>query len=42
VDIKGSLMRYSNNPLNYRLLVRPKERHDNWIYVLALVPKERP
>lgn len=42
VDIKGSLMRYSNNPLNYRLLVRPKERHANWIYVLALVPKERP
>lgn len=42
VDIKGSLMRYSKNPLNYRLLVRPKERHDNWIYVLALVPKERP
>jgi len=42
IDIKGSLMRYSNNPLNYRLLVRPKERHENWIYVLALVPKERP
>lgn len=42
VDIKGSLMRYSSNPLNYRLLVRPKERHKNWIYVLALVPKERP
>ena len=42
VDIKGSLMRYSSNPLNYRLLVRPKERHENWIYVLALVPKERP
>lgn len=41
VDIKGSLMRYSNNPLNYRLLVRPKERHNNWIYVLGLVPKER-
>jgi hypothetical protein len=42
VDIKGSLMRYSSNPLNYRLLVRPKERHDDWIYVLGLVPKERP
>jgi hypothetical protein len=42
VDIKGSLMRYSNNPLNYRLLVRPRERHKNWIYVLGLVPKERP
>ena len=42
IDIKGSLMRYSNDPLNYRLLVRPKERHEDWIYVLALVPKERP
>jgi hypothetical protein len=42
IDIKGSLMRYSKNPLEYRLLVRPKERHKNWIYVLALVPKERP
>lgn len=42
IDIKGSLMRYSKDPLKYRLLVRPKERHKNWIYVLALVPKERP
>lgn len=42
VDIKGSLMRYSSNPLSYRLLVRPRERHKNWIYVLGLVPKERP
>jgi hypothetical protein len=42
IDIKGSLMRYSMNPLSYRLLVRPRERHDNWIYVLGLVPKERP
>ena len=42
IDIKGSLMRYPSNPLNYRLLVRPRERHDNWIYVLGLVPKERP
>jgi hypothetical protein len=42
IDIKGSLMRYSSDPLNYRLLVRPKERHEDWIYVLALVPKERP
>jgi hypothetical protein len=42
IDIKGSLMRYSNNPLKYRLLIRPKERHKNWIYVLGLVPKERP
>ena len=42
VDIKGSLMRYSNDPLKYRLLVREKERHKNWIYVLGLVPKQRP
>jgi hypothetical protein len=42
IDVKGSLMRYSNNPLNYRLLVRPRERHTNWIYVLGLVPKSRP
>ena len=42
VDIKGSLMRYSNDPLKYRLLVRDKERHDDWIYVLGLVPKQRP
>lgn len=42
IDIKGSLMRYSSDPLNYRLLVRPRERHNNWIYVLGLVPKERP
>lgn len=42
IDIKGSLMRYSSNPLKYRLLVREKERHKDWIYVLGLVPKERP
>jgi len=39
VDIKGSMMRYSTDPLKYRLLVRPRERHDDWIYVLALIPK---
>lgn len=38
VDVKGSLMRYSADPLNYRLLVRPHERHKNWIYILCLVP----
>lgn len=42
VDVKGSLMRYSENPLSYRLLVREQERHPNWIYVLGLVPKKRP
>jgi len=42
VDIKGSLMRYSPDPLRYRLLVRPRERHDGWIYVLGMVPEKRP
>ena len=42
VDIKGSMIRYSPDPLKYRLLVRPKERHDGWIYVLVMVPKKRP
>ena len=42
IDIKGSMMRYSSNPLKYRLLVRPRERHKGWIYVLAMVPKKRP
>lgn len=42
VDIKGSLMRKSRDPLEYRLLVRPRERHVGWIYVLGLVPKSRP
>lgn len=39
IDVKGSLMRRSKNPLDYRLLVRERERHKNWIYILALVPK---
>jgi len=38
IDVKGSLMRRSVNPLDYRLLVRPHERHKNWIYILCLVP----
>jgi hypothetical protein len=42
VDIKGSMMRYSQDPLKYRLLVRSQERHKDWIYVLAMVPKQRP
>ena len=42
VDIKGSLMRNSQDPMDYRLLVRERERHKEWIYVLALVPPSRP
>lgn len=37
IDIKGSLMRGGSNPAQYRLPVRPRERHENWVYVLALV-----
>jgi hypothetical protein len=40
VDVKTSVMRYAQNPLQYNLLVRPKERHANWVYVLALVGQE--
>lgn len=38
VDFKTSLMRRSKNPLDYKLLVRPAERHSDWIYLLLLVP----
>jgi hypothetical protein len=37
LDVKCSLMRGSSDPLKYRLLVRPKERKANAVYVLALV-----
>jgi hypothetical protein len=37
VDIKGSLMRAGGDPMNYRLLVRPMERHPKHFYVLALL-----
>lgn len=38
VDVKTSLMRGSRNAFQYNLVVRPRERHENNIYVLALVP----
>lgn len=38
IDVKASLMRASSDPLKYRLLVRPRERHPDTVYVLALVP----
>lgn len=41
LDVKCSLMRASADPLRYRLLVRPDERHADTIYVLALVPPTR-
>lgn len=37
VDIKGSLMRSGGKPADYRLIIRPRERRDRWVYVLALV-----
>lgn len=40
LDVKCSLMRASTDPLRYRLLVRPKERHANSVYVLALVAQD--
>lgn len=36
IDIKGSKMRGGDNVDRYRLPVRPKEFHSNWIYVSAL------
>lgn len=40
IDVKGSAMRASDDPLRYRLPVRPKERHSANRYVLALLPRE--
>lgn len=37
IDVKCSVMRYSPEPLHYRLLVRPAELHPRTVYVLALV-----
>lgn len=37
IDVKASLMRASEDPMLYRLAVRPAEMHDGWVYVLALV-----
>ena len=37
VDVKCSVMRAGPDPLRYRLLVRPKERLPDAVYLLALV-----
>tara|TARA_B100000287_G_scaffold400574_1_gene419914 strand:+ start:5876 stop:6445 length:570 start_codon:yes stop_codon:yes gene_type:complete len=38
VDFKVSLKRYSDkSPLDYHLLVRPRERHSNQIYIHGLI-----
>ena len=41
IDVKGSLLRNGNRSFdNYRLAVRPQERHKDWIYISALVKLE--
>ena len=37
VDVKASLLRSGRELLEHHLLVRPAERHEGWVYVLALV-----
>jgi hypothetical protein len=38
VDFKLSLMRASTDPNEYRLLVRPEEKHPGWVYVQFFAP----
>lgn len=40
LDVKTSRMRRSTDPWTYNLAVRPRERHEGWVYVLALVPQD--
>jgi len=38
IDFKGSLWRYREKPLlDHHLLVRPKERHKGFVYILILI-----
>ena len=38
IDFKTSAARKTDRPLlNYNLLVRPRELHENWVYILILV-----
>lgn len=37
LDVKTSLMRNSQDPMTYSLVIRPKEIHKDHVYVLALV-----
>lgn len=39
VDIKTSMMRRSQNPLDYHLWIRDREWHSDTVYVLCLVPE---
>jgi len=43
IDFKASLARNPDRDLlAYRLAVRPKERHEDWVYVLVLVTEMKP
>jgi hypothetical protein len=42
IDVKGSMMRYSSDPLSYNLLVRPRERHPGAIYFHCLRDNNKP
>ena len=37
IDMKGSFMRYSKDPANYNLLMRPEEVQDDWVYIHCLI-----
>jgi len=37
IDFKTSLMRAGDDPTKYRLPLRPRERHPEWVYILILV-----
>ncbi len=39
IDIKCSYMRRSKNPNSYNFLIRPRERHCNWVYLQTLADK---
>jgi hypothetical protein len=42
VDGKATTMRKSQNPISYNLVVRPRDWHENTIYVLLMRPKTEP
>jgi hypothetical protein len=39
LDIKCSYMRNSQNPETYNFLIRPRERHKDWVYLQTLAQK---
>lgn len=36
IDIKCSYMRSSSDPTTYNVLIRPREKHPNWVYIQTL------